>query len=526
MMRMTQTAGERRNQAVLEWLEQAKGDADQWALVCPKDADGRPIDWQWVRSLDLVGGIGVGLAAVDNPQQNVHALLKRDYAVRDRVEAILAQTNTAFMTDFDRLVASYRLPRALAYANRRLNDEINLLLDRGVADGLWHVRYERQGRVTVPVLTAVAETGDVPDMADAGGAANGEDSVGVSLDEIQDQTARILNARAERRKAQRIQRESGAAGMARANLSGATSPGGAFAASSLSGNAISSLSGNSPSPVLENAASGTGAAVPSSQTAPISGSASVTKQGDWRDVYLPGRDVDTVMGIDIETTGTDPARVYIIDVGFEFMNMISPRPADAPSEYAYEQPYYDAGDAYGQARLSFGVTPANARHGNDLIRELTGIDVRERGMGEYRLFDEWPEAQTGLLARLTQQPYVAHNATFEHNFFMLNVAGYAEAYRAGRVTIIDTLPMSRQWDPGSTPDADHPYGDNTLEAYAKRQGALASEHDERHLGLEDAHIMLVAMKRHLTTLRREGAGPWGASGRSGVGGKACGRRRW
>lgn len=43
------------------------------------------------------------------------------------------------------------------------------------------------------------------------------------------------------------------------------------------------------------------------------------------------------MGIDIETTGTDPARVYIIDAGFEFMNMISPRPAGEPSGYCYEQ---------------------------------------------------------------------------------------------------------------------------------------------------------------------------------------------
>ncbi len=152
------------------------------------------------------------------------------------------------------------------------------------------------------------------------------------------------------------------------------------------------------------------------------------------------------MGIDIETTGTDPARDYIIDVGFEFMNMVSPRPTDVPNGYAYEQGYYDAGDAYGQSRLDFGVPPANAALGNELIRKLTGIDVRDRSSkAGHRLFDEWPEAQTGLLARLTQQPYVAHNATFEHSWFMLNVAGYAEAYRAGRITIIDTLPMSRQW---------------------------------------------------------------------------------
>ena len=96
------------------------------------------------------------------------------------------------------------------------------------------------------------------------------------------------------------------------------------------------------------------------------------------------------MGIDIETTGIDPARDYIIDVGFEFMNMASPRPAGEPETYAYEQGYYAAGDAYGQSRLAFGVPPENAALGNTLIAKLTGIDVRGRSSeAGYRLFDEW-----------------------------------------------------------------------------------------------------------------------------------------
>ena len=89
------------------------------------------------------------------------------------------------------------------------------------------------------------------------------------------------------------------------------------------------------------------------------------------------------MGIDIETTGTDPARVYIIDAGFEFMNMISPRPAGEPAGYRYEQDYYETGDAYGQARLSFGVPAQNALLGNPLILDLTGIDVRDRASADF-----------------------------------------------------------------------------------------------------------------------------------------------
>ena len=508
------------------WLDAAKGEIDQWAPVMPKDADGNTIDWQWVRSLDLLGGLGQTTG--DNPTpQAIHDALKADYAVRDRLEPVITQCNSAFMTDFDRLIASYRLPRALAYANRRLNDEINTLLDLGEQRYLWKVSHERQGRATVAILDPYSASADAAQQGQSGQGTLDRDAEAVtaaeptgttasaatttesmfaatetiSLDDIRDSTAEILNARAERRKAERAQRHAGSVSMARANLSGATSPGGS----------TTLFDGGT-------SAHSTGAAESATTHPP---------KPDWRDAYLPGRDVDNVMGIDIETTGTDPARDYIIDVGFEFMNMISPRPASAAaaSAYAYEQDYYDAGDAYGQSRLSFGVPPRNAAHGNELIRTLTGIDVRQRSSNDgYRLFDEWPEAQTGLLSRLTQQPYVAHNATFEHSWFMLNVAGYAEAYRAGHITIIDTLPMSRQWDPGAIPDSEHPYGNNTLDAYAKRQGALDSAHNERHLGLEDTHIMLVAMKHHLAMLKAQGQGPWGPGGRPGVGGKSCGRK--
>jgi DNA polymerase III epsilon subunit-like protein len=534
------------------WLTASKDDIGQWATAMPKDADGHGIDWEWVRSLDLEHGIGVatdmdadatadvstgvdaGMVAETGDSVDagmtagmtaggIHDALKADYATRDRLEPILAQCSSTFMADFDRLIASYRLPRALVYANRRLNDEINRLLDLGETRHLWVVSHERQGRATVVVLKPYAAAAGAAAAASATTAAsaasqdsfNAETPVpasSISLDDIRDRTGEIVNARAERRKAQRLQKRASDSSMARANLSAVSAPGSTYA------HADAHADNRSHEPAYAPHANAHGGAASSRAYQP---------KPDWRDAYLPGRDVDTVMGIDIETTGIDPVREYIIDVGFEFMNMASPRPGDssASGAYAYEQEYYDAGDAYGQARLSFGVPEANAEHGNELIRRLTGIDVRQRSAADgHRLFDEWPEAQTGLLSRLTQQPYVAHNATFEHNYFMVNVAGYAEAYRAGHITIIDTLPMSRQWDPGAVPDEKHPYGDNALDSYAKRQGALDGAHAERHLGLEDAHIMLVAMKHHLAWLKEQNKGPWAASGRSGVGGKSCGRK--
>lgn len=465
----------------LAWLNEALEDVDQWAVAMPLDAQGHPIDWRRVRRLNLAAGLGV---ASDQDLRagagsDLHLMLSHDYAMRNMLESILAQCTTAFMMDFDRHITSYRLPRALAYVNRRLNDEIQLLIDRGAAQGYWTVSTERQGRSNVTVL-------------------HREPLCPFAIDDIQDDTALMQEARAAYRSQQNAAR-------ATANATNR-----AYGASTIT---------NPPSAAPTTAAP----ASASRSTAPNHGQYG---RSDWRDAYLPGRSVDMVMGIDIETTGIDPARVYIIDVGFEYMNMRSPRPANAPGGFRYEQHYYTEGDAYGQARLRFGVTARNSRHGNPLIADLTGIDVRAIGPNAgLKPFDEYPDAQHALLTRLIRQPYVAHNATFEHSYFMLNIAGYAEHYRNGDITIIDTLPMSKRWDAGSAPDEAHPYGSNTLDAYAKRQGALATDKAERHLGLEDTHIMLVAMKHHLNVLRQTGQGPWAPDGKPGIGGKYCRKRR-
>ncbi|MBT1170449.1 DNA polymerase III subunit epsilon [Bifidobacterium sp. SO4] len=507
------------------WLTSAKESIGQWSYIMLKDADNNDIDWDWVRTLDLEHGIGVAGPADLEPgaDSGVHDLLKADLEIRDRLEAIIAKMSMVFMRDFDRHIKTYELPRALAYADRRLNDQIALLRDRGVAEGLWTVADEDRQRVTVPVLTAARD--------------------GVVVDDIQDRTAEIVNARAEQRKADRAAREEARHHRQMALINAdEVKYGSVEAGPDESAPADSSSDAGSPDYLIEGqpVINDDNPAVPGVEQVATDETAvaepryaqfrhaaaehtaehmAAAPKEYWREVFLPGRDVDNVMGIDLETNGTEPYRAYIIDVGFEYMNMRSPRPADAPSGYSYDKDYYQGGDAYDQHRFSFGVTPEAARHGNAFIIQLTGIDISQRTGEEYPLFDEDPAAQADLLKRLTSQPFVAHMATFEHSFFMLNVAGYAEAYRNGHVTIIDTLPMSRLWDEGSIPCEGHPDGDNTLDAYAKRQGALREDDAERHLGLEDTHIMLLAMKHHLTQLKAEARGPWGPGGKAGVGGK-------
>ena len=519
----------------LSWLTKAKETIDQWAYIMLRDADDHDIDWQWVRSLDLEHGIGAASPADLEPgaASSAFDLLKADLAIRDRLEAILAKMSMTFMRDFDRHIKTYELPRALAYADRRLTDQIDLLRDRGAAEGLWTVTDEDRQRVTVPVLHAVE-----------GGPLSYE-----ALEPVQDHTAEIVNARAERRKADRAKREEARHERQMALFEADEKQYGSVEAGPDESAPADSSSDqgstdylieaqpviNDDNPAVPNVeqAYANETAVPEARfernrhaaAEHVAARQAAAPKDYWREVYLPGRDVDNVMGIDLETNGTEPYRAYIIDVGFEYMNMRSPRPANAGADYSYDKDYYESGDAYDQHRFSFGVTPEAARHGNAFIIELTGIDISQRTGAEFPLFDEDAAAQADLLRRLTSQPYVAHMATFEHSFFMLNVAGYAEAYRNGHVTIIDTLPMSRLWDEGSIPSEDHPDGDNRLDAYAKRQGALHEDDAERHLGLEDSHIMLLAMKHHLAQLKAEARGPWGPGGKPGMGGKRIIARR-
>ena len=69
---------------------------------------------------------------LEHDEYDAHALLMQDYAIRERLEAILENVTSVFMGDFDRNLDSFRLARALAYANRRLNDEITLIMDEQV----------------------------------------------------------------------------------------------------------------------------------------------------------------------------------------------------------------------------------------------------------------------------------------------------------------------------------------------------------------------------------------------------------
>lgn len=174
------------------------------------------------------------------------------------------------------------------------------------------------------------------------------------------------------------------------------------------------------------------------------------------------------VGIDIETTSNSPDRGYIVNVGWETMEL-----AEGAEPYDAESHYCGIPDQYEET----GVPLAE-------VHKITWSDVAGK-----KPFREDKELQKNLLKALTSHPFMAHNAAFEDAWFLLNLPGYAEARKAGKIVPIDTRDICRSLDPEvkfMSWEA-HPA---SLEAWAQRRGTLAADEAERHLGLDDTDLML------------------------------------
>lgn len=175
-----------------------------------------------------------------------------------------------------------------------------------------------------------------------------------------------------------------------------------------------------------------------------------------------------VMGIDIETTDRDPARGYVVNIGLEFMDLAAKaKPHDAFAGYC-------------------GIPAMYAEKGVPLefIHHITWDDVKD-----VKPLRANAPMQKAILAATCAYPFMAHNAAFEDSWFMLNIAGYAEARKAGRITVIDSRDICRRVDPEvrTLPRESRPA---TLENWARRRGTLLAGESEVHLGLDDVELML------------------------------------
>ena len=175
-----------------------------------------------------------------------------------------------------------------------------------------------------------------------------------------------------------------------------------------------------------------------------------------------------VGGVDIETTSRYPDRGYIINVGLQFVRL-GPK-ARAKRGYAA---YCGMPQMYESAGVPL-----------ERIHHITWKDLADK-----KPFRQNRELQEALLAALEAYPYLAHNAAFEDSWFMLQLDGYAEARKAGRIVVVDTRDICRRVDPEvrTLPHDSHPAA---LETWAKRRKTLKANEKERHLGLDDVDLML------------------------------------
>ena len=172
----------------------------------------------------------------------------------------------------------------------------------------------------------------------------------------------------------------------------------------------------------------------------------------------------TVLGIDIETTGRAPERGYILNVGWEIMDLTSDAvPHDAEAHYCGLPDIYRGED----------VPLSNIHH-------ITWDDIDGK-----KPFRENKELQKQLLKLMKKYPYMAHNAAFEDSWFKIHLDGYAEARRAGKIIVIDSRQICRSLDADvrSLPRESAPAA---LENWARRRGTLAADANEQHLGLDDS----------------------------------------
>ena len=176
----------------------------------------------------------------------------------------------------------------------------------------------------------------------------------------------------------------------------------------------------------------------------------------------------TVAAFDIETTSKDPDRGYVINLGIAIQSL-SPDAHPTSAHAAY-----------------FGIPDLYADQGVPLsdIHHITWADLK--GKTSFRTD---AKAQKALLATFEALPLMAHNAAFEDSWMMLNLNGYAEARKAGKVIVIDTRDICRRIDVDvrSLPRESSPA---SLENWALRRKTLKRGKKERHLGLDDVTLML------------------------------------
>jgi len=173
-----------------------------------------------------------------------------------------------------------------------------------------------------------------------------------------------------------------------------------------------------------------------------------------------------LIGIDIETNGLSPKESRIIETG---VVMLYP---DGDSSIVFSSVH----DIPEIAKEGIGIGETSVhRIELDTIKGKPSFDS--------------PEIQKKILEYLLSGVIVAHNATFEKGFLIVNLPGFAEELDAGNIKILDTMNLIANLML-ETPD-------NRLQSFAEYNGI---PYEGAHNATTDTYMMMKALRNFQQTL--------------------------
>ncbi len=189
------------------------------------------------------------------------------------------------------------------------------------------------------------------------------------------------------------------------------------------------------------------------------------------------------VNIDLETSGSQPARGRIIDVGINIAHP-SQEVSDKP---ATEQPHLkDHDKLYGipeKVLSAAGTGRVDIHH------------IHPGQVSKQRLFHN-EEEQKEVLGLLKEGTMVAHNALFETRWLRLHLKGFAEAEKRGDIKVFDTMYAAR-WFVAPQEKRGKLRNNNRLESFAE---VFDIPYENAHRAKPDADMMGLAVNRFAKNL--------------------------
>lgn len=187
-------------------------------------------------------------------------------------------------------------------------------------------------------------------------------------------------------------------------------------------------------------------------------------------MYDPTLRSKPFVGIDLETTHASPKKGRIIECGVVRLNN------DGSTEIVLSSLH--------------GVPEYSRKYTGTGLEEVHGIT---QDMIESKPCFENPAYQKELLALLKSGVIVAHNASFEREFLIANLDGFAEAMNKGEIQFLDTKQLASHLLVDTK--------DNSLESFAEFNGV---PYVGAHAATVDTKMMMDALHVFRTNLHKNG----------------------